>query len=49
MILPWKEASWKDLETGQAVPTGRQDGRTSLELELEPQQVRVFLIEKMGK
>lgn len=49
MILPWEEASWKDLETGQAVPTGRQDGRTSLELELEPQQVRVFLIEKMGK
>jgi len=49
LLLPWKGASCQDLETGQTMTAGRQGDRTSLGLELEPQQVRVFLVGKEGK
>jgi len=49
MSLPWKETSCKDLETDQVVTASQQGNRTSLDLELEPQQVRVFLVGKVGK
>ncbi len=49
MILPWKEAGWKDLETSQAISVKRQGDRVSVGFELEPGLVRVFLVEKVDK
>jgi len=49
LLLPWKGASCQDLETGQTMTAGRQGDRTSLGLELEPQQVRIFLVRKTGE
>jgi len=46
MTLPWREASWKDLESAQRVTVNRQGDRFSLELELQPRLVKVFLVEK---
>jgi len=49
MTLSWKEVNFKDLETAQSVAVNRQGDRFSLELELQPRQVKVFLVEKAGK